>query len=68
MNLITGEVVDIYVDGWKTMGRVRISGALMHVPMMFLPDAKVGDRILIDSGVAIAKVESRQSEEQKECA
>ncbi|MGA9363420.1 MAG: HypC/HybG/HupF family hydrogenase formation chaperone [Bacteroidota bacterium] len=62
MRLATGEIVEIHPNAQKRMARVRIAGAFKSVPVMFLPDAKVGDCILIDSGVAIAKVKPQAEE------
>jgi hydrogenase maturation factor len=64
MNLVKGEIDEIYVDSGTTMAKVRVHGAYLRVPVTFLIDAKVGDTILIESGVAIAKVESDCSHER----
>lgn len=62
MNLITGEIVEIYMNGAGPLGKVRIRGALMNVILGLVPEARVGDKVLIDSGVAITTV----SDEPKE--
>jgi hydrogenase maturation factor len=64
VRLVTGEIVEIHPDAHQPMARVRIAGVLTTVPITFLPDAKVGDCILIDSGVAIAKVKPQAEEKQ----
>jgi hydrogenase maturation factor len=58
MNLVTGEIVDIYLDTWTKMAKVRVNGAFIRVPLLLLPDAKVGDRVLVEGGVAIAVVKA----------
>ncbi len=63
MNLLTGEIVDIYVDGGSTRAKVRVGGAYLRVPLTLLMDAKIGDRILVEAGVAIARVEPDREEE-----
>jgi hydrogenase maturation factor len=63
MRLITGEIVEVYLDGQTTMARVRIAGAFMRVPIMLLSNADVGDCILIDSGVAIARVQTQENQD-----
>ncbi len=45
------------------MAKVRVGGDYMHVPLQFLPNAKVGDRILIEGGVAIAILENEAKKE-----
>jgi hydrogenase maturation factor len=63
MRLITGEIVEVYPDGQNLMARVCVAGAFMRVPVILLPDVKVGDHVLIESGVAIAKVTSQTKED-----
>ena len=63
MNLVSGEIIEIYVRDATTMAKVSVKGAFVHVPLLLLPDAKVGDQILIESGVAISKVEVLNKEE-----
>ncbi|MEK6754846.1 MAG: HypC/HybG/HupF family hydrogenase formation chaperone [Bacteroidota bacterium] len=58
MNFVTGQIEEIYVEEGTAMARVKVHGAFMRVPLTFLLDARVGDTILIESGVAISKVES----------
>jgi hydrogenase maturation factor len=53
MNIVTGRIEEIYVHEGMTMGKVNVRGAYLKVPLTFLPDAKVGDSIIIESGVAI---------------
>lgn len=64
MNLLTGVVEEIYMQEGITMGRVSIKGATLRVPLMFLPDAVVGDTVLIESGVAISRVQPQNIEEK----
>ncbi|MBI3585933.1 MAG: HypC/HybG/HupF family hydrogenase formation chaperone [Ignavibacteriales bacterium] len=64
MNLISGELVEIYIAEGTTMGKVRVGGAFMRVPLTFLMETKVGDKILMESGVAISKVEVENLQEQ----
>ena len=63
MNLLTGQIVETYKEEGVAMARVRVSGAYVRVAMQLLPDARVGDMILIESGVAIAKVENTRMKE-----
>ena len=57
MNLITGEIVEIYIEEGSTKGKVKVGGAFMRVPLLFLFEGKVGDRVLIESGIAISRDE-----------
>jgi hydrogenase maturation factor len=60
MNLVTGRIVEIYIEGGTTKAKVSVGGAQMRVVMTFLMDAHVGDDILTDSGVAISTLKSTQ--------
>ena len=63
MSPLTGDIIEIYSDTWTTMAKVRVGGDYIHVPLQFLPNAKVGDRILIEGGVAIAILQNQSKEE-----
>jgi hydrogenase maturation factor len=58
MTLVTGEIVAIDPDTWTDMAKVRVDGVFIRVPLLLLPDARVGDRVLVESGVAIAVVKT----------
>lgn len=62
MNLFTGEIVEIYAEGGITMGKVRVGGVLLRVPLKLLPESKVGDMILMGSGVALSIIETEKKE------
>ena len=63
MNLITGSIEEIYVHDGTTVGKVNVRGAYLKVPLMFLMDARVGDLILIESGVAISRTRQEEPSE-----
>jgi hydrogenase maturation factor len=48
-----GEILEIYIQGGTTMGMVRVKGDVMDVPLMLVMDAKKGDRVIIESGIAV---------------
>jgi hydrogenase maturation factor len=61
MNILTGQIEEIFVADGMTMGKVSIRGAYVRVPLTFLMSAKIGDTILIESGVAISGYDEPQS-------
>jgi hydrogenase maturation factor len=63
MNLLSGQIEEIYVQDGMAMGKVSVRGVLLKVSLTFLMDAKIGDTILIESGVAISKTEMEQVRE-----
>jgi len=45
--------MEILSDCPGRTAKVRVRGALIRVPLMLLPEAKVGDRVLVERGIAI---------------
>ena len=63
MNLITGRITELYIEEGSTRAKVSVGGAHFKVVMTLLMEARVGDEVLIDSGVAISRVNPVQREE-----
>ena len=61
MHPTTGEIVEIYVNDGSTTAKVLVDGALVTVPLLLLMNARVGDHILIDAGIALSRVEYHSS-------
>lgn len=60
--MMTGKIEEIYVDSGVVKAKVRVAGAFIRVPLMLLMDARVGDEILVESGIAISRIEGLQPE------
>jgi hydrogenase maturation factor len=58
MNLLYGDIVEIFSQNGMRMGKVRVAGALKNIPLELLTDVQSGDRVLLCDGVAISKVMS----------
>ncbi len=56
MTLLTGEITEIFVADFATQAKVKVGGAFMRSPLFLLPDACVGDAVLIDGGVIISRI------------
>jgi hydrogenase maturation factor len=63
MNLVTGRITEIYIEGGTTKAKVSVGGALFKVVMTLLMDARVGDEVLVDSGVALSTVQQIDTKE-----
>jgi len=63
MNLLTGEVVELYQADGMPMAKVRIEGAFVRVPTMLVPEVTIGDRVLIESGVAVSIIQDNNVKE-----
>jgi hydrogenase maturation factor len=68
MNLIYGEVVDVFQEEGMRFGKVRVGGAIAHALLELLTDTKRGDRVLLCDGVAISKVENATQHRDPPCA
>ena len=55
MNLVYGEVTELFIENGMRMGLVRVFGALKKVPLDLLTSIQRGDTVLICGGVAISK-------------
>lgn len=62
MNLVSGRITEIYVEGGTTRARVSAGGAHYEVVMTLLMDARVGDDVVIDSGIALSIVQASTQE------
>jgi hydrogenase expression/formation protein HypC len=55
---IPGEVKEI-VDGDLRMGRVAFGGVLKEVCLAYVPEARVGDFVVVHAGFAISRIDAR---------
>jgi hydrogenase maturation factor len=64
MNLLYGEVIELFEEKGLKVGRVRVSGTVKTVPLELLADVRCGDTVLLCDNVAISRVEEKG---QTEC-
>jgi len=62
MNLIYGEVVDLNERDPMKMARIKIAGAIKEVSIGLLTGLRIGDKVLLCDGVAIARVHEQTSD------
>ena len=58
MNLIYGEIVDVFSGPEPRLGKIRVGGAVKTVSLDLLTDPAPGDRVLVCDGMAIGKVDA----------
>ncbi len=63
MTLVTGEITEIAVGALTCRAKIRVGGAYTYASLDLVPDARVGDVVLVEAGVAIANVEKNHGEE-----
>ncbi len=65
MNLVYGEVVEVFHEEGALMGKIKVRSATKKIALELLTDVVQGDRVLICDGVAISKVTEPQEREKK---
>ncbi len=63
MNLLYGEVMEVFLESGMRMAKVRVAGARQKVPLELVTDAEPGDTVLVCDGIAISKVEGMTKSE-----
>jgi hydrogenase expression/formation protein HypC len=56
---VPGKVVEISGDGELRMGRVDFSGVTRQACLAYVPEAKVGDYVLVHVGFALSRVDEQ---------
>jgi len=65
MGVMSGKIDEIYVEDGKPKASVRIGNATVRVDLLLLIDAKVNDRVLFDSGLALSRIDDQQNSVKK---
>lgn len=60
---IPGQVKEVYsiMDGQIKMGKVNFGGIVKEVNLEMLPEAEVGDYVLVHVGLAISRVDEEEA-------
>ena len=60
---IPGQVKEVYsiMDGLIKMGKVSFGGIVKDISLEMLPEADVGDYVLVHVGLAISKVDEEEA-------
>ncbi len=57
MNLVSGRIEEIYEHQGILMGRINVRGVILKASLALLLEVQVGDVVLVESGVAISKID-----------
>jgi hydrogenase expression/formation protein HypC len=60
---IPGKIVEVGVSNGVRVGRVEFGGILRQVCLNFVPEAGVGDYVMVHVGFAISRVDRQQAEQ-----
>ena len=58
---IPGEIVEVRQDDFLTVGKVKFGGITRDVCLSCIPDAAVGDFVLVHVGFAISKIDREEA-------
>jgi hydrogenase maturation factor len=64
MNLLYGEVIEVFHGADGLIGKIKVHGAIKKIPLDLLTSVERGDRVLICDGVAISKVATTGEKEE----
>jgi hydrogenase expression/formation protein HypC len=60
---VPGKIVEITGDGELRMGKVDFSGVLRQACLAYVPEAGLGDYVLVHVGFAISRIDEAQAME-----
>ena len=61
MNLVYGQVVEVFYEDGIRMGKICVRGAMKNAPLELLASVGPGDRVLLCDGVAIGNCEMEEN-------
>ena len=59
---IPGKVMEIYKDGSLSMGKVDFGGVFKEASLAYVPEAQVGDYVIVHVGFAISRVDEEEAQ------
>jgi hydrogenase expression/formation protein HypC len=59
---IPGKVLDIQESGGLRAARVQFGGIVRQISLDFVPEAEVGDYVMVHVGFAISRVDAEEAE------
>jgi hydrogenase maturation factor len=62
MNLIYGEIMEVFAADGLPAAKLRAGGAMKNISLALVADAVPGDVVLVCDGMAIGKVENERKE------
>ena len=60
---IPGQIVEVNRDGLMRMGKVDFGGVAREVCLAYVPEAKVGDYVIVHVGFAISQLDEAEARE-----
>lgn len=60
---VPGRIIEVQEDGLMRMGRVDFGGIIRQVSLAYVPEAQVGDWVIVHVGFAISRLEEEEAME-----
>lgn len=60
---VPGRIVEVWDDGLMRMGKVDFGGIARQVCLAYVPEAQVGDYVIVHVGFAISVVSEEEAQE-----
>ena len=60
---VPGRLVEVMGETEVRMGRVEFDGVMRQACLAYLPEARVGDYVLVHVGFAISRIDEEQAQE-----
>ena len=60
---IPGQIIEVGPDGLMRMGKVDFGGIAREVCLAYVPEAQVGDYVIVHVGFAISQVDEAEAQE-----
>jgi hydrogenase expression/formation protein HypC len=58
---VPGRIVEMQEDGLMRMGKVDFGGITREVCLAYVPDAHVGDFVIVHAGFAISQIDEKEA-------
>ena len=58
---IPGKILEAVESGWNRIAKVEFGGVTRQVYLDFVPEANVGDYVLVHVGFAVSKVDEEEA-------
>ncbi|MCS7282728.1 MAG: HypC/HybG/HupF family hydrogenase formation chaperone [Anaerolineae bacterium] len=60
---VPGQIVEVYDGGLMRMGKVDFGGIVREVCLAYVPEAQVGDWVVVHVGFAISRLTEEEAQE-----
>ena len=58
---IPGQILETADSGWSRVAKVRFGGVTRQVYLDFVPEAEIGDYVLVHVGFAVSKIDEAEA-------